>query len=99
MFFNLKFVINVAYIFTVLVISNAIERVFPTNNKTRYGKKFENMRERERGRERESGNPRLIRHGPPRRYSPSPEVRYYRGGRGPSRVSLYGGGIGESGLT
>jgi len=53
MFFNLKFVINVAYIFTVLVISNAIERVFPTNNKTRYGKKFENMRERERGRVRE----------------------------------------------
>jgi len=56
------------------------------------------MRERERGRERESGNPRLIRHGPPRRYTPSPEVRYYKG-EGVQAGCHYMGGIGESGLT
>jgi len=45
-------------------------------------------RERERGLVRECGGFRQQ----PRRYSPSPEVRYHRGGRGPSRVPLNGGG-------
>ena len=53
------------------------------------------MTGRERGLARERGGfPRFYR-GQSRRYSPSPEVRYYRGGRGPSRVPQRGGNRGD----
>jgi len=49
----------------------------------------------ERERERERGGYPRLHWGQPRRYSPSPEVRYYRVGRGPRRVPLNGGDRGE----
>jgi hypothetical protein len=54
------------------------------------------MCERARGRELvRSSDPRFHHHGPPRRYSPSSEARYYRVGRGPSTVPPNGGDRGE----
>jgi len=54
---------------------------------------------RDCGHERQSRGYQRHHHGPPRRQSPSPEVRYKGGVRGPSRVPLNGGDRGDWSVT